>query len=88
MTEQKKQKVTSAILSGTITLAIIFVVIIGYQLASIIIKKDKINKLELEIASIEQSIEDLQSEIDVWGESWKIEERARELGMYRENEDE
>lgn len=88
MTEQKKEKVNSAILSGTITLAIIFIVLIVYQLASIIIKKDTINKLELEIVAIERSIEDLQSEIDVWGETWKIEERARELGMYRENENE
>lgn len=88
MTEQKKQRVNSAILSGAITLAIIFVMLITYQLTSVFIKKDKIKKLELEIASIELEISNLKDEIEIWGETWKIEQRARELGMYKENEEE
>ena len=47
------------------------------------VRKNKIGKLDAEIKYLQQEIENTEDEIISWSYEWKIEKRARELGMYR-----
>ena len=58
-----------------------------YQLAGIIVRKNRIKALDKEIAQITLDIQNTQSEIESWGYDWKIELAERENGLY-ENDDE
>ena len=87
MNEEKKRRVFSAVLSGMIMLITILVAILTYQLVGIVSRKNKIKKLDAEIVYLQQQIEQAESEIEVWALEWKIIERARELGMYFESEE-
>ena len=82
MSEQKKKRVLSASISGAIMLLCILVAIIVYQMVAILQKHNEIKRLDAEIYQIQQNIETTRSEIESWGFAWKIEERARELGLY------
>ncbi len=88
MNEEKKRRVFSAVLSGMIMLVTVLVVMITYQLVGIIQRKNRIKQLDAEIAYLEELIENTEDEIELWNLRIKIEERARELGMYYENEEE
>ena len=88
MTEEKKKRVLSAVLSGMIMLITTLVVIITYQLIGIFSRKNEIARLDAEIVALQAQIEATESEIESWELDWKIIQRARELGMYFENEDE
>ena len=87
MTDQKKRRVFSAVLSGLIMLTVILVSVIAYQLAGILERKKQIELLNDKIAVLTEEIENVKSEIDSWGFDWKIELAEREQGLY-ENEEE
>jgi cell division protein FtsL len=81
MQEEKKKRVMSAITSGIIMLLVILITISVYQIAGIIKRHNKINQLNSEIAYLEAQLQNTNDEIDSWSLKWKIEERARELGL-------
>lgn len=87
MTDQKKRRVFSAVLSGLIMLTMILVSIIVYQLAGILERKKQIELLDNKITVLIEEIDNVKSEIDSWGYDWKIELAEREQGLY-ENEEE
>ncbi|MBR3803836.1 MAG: hypothetical protein IKJ14_00620 [Clostridia bacterium] len=87
MNEEKKRRVFSAVLSGMIMLITILVAILVYQLVGIVSRKNKIEKLDAEIAFLQSQIEQTENDIEVWGLEWKIIERARELGLYFPSEE-
>lgn len=87
MTDQKKRRVFSAILSGAIMLIVILVAVLVYQLVGILERKKQIELLNEKIAILTEDIENVKSEIESWGYDWKIELAEREQGLY-ENEEE
>ena len=87
MSEDKKKRVFSAVLSGLIMMATILIAIVTYQFIGIITRKNQIEKLDAEILALKAQIEQTESEIESWSLEWKIIERARELGMYFEDEE-
>ena len=88
MNQEKKKRVFTAVLSGLVMFITILVAILSYQLVGIISRKNKIEKLDAEIRELQIQIEKTQDEILSWQLEWKIIERARELGMYFEDEEE
>lgn len=87
MTDQKRRRVFSAVLSGIIMLIMILFTVIMYQVVGIVVRKNRIKALDKEIAQITLDIQNTQSEIESWGYDWKIELAERENGLY-ENDDE
>ena len=87
MNEEKKSRIFSAVLSGLIMLTTILVAILTYQLVGIFTRKNKIAELDAEIKYLQEQIKNTENEIDSWELEWKIIERARELGMYFEDEE-
>ncbi|MBR6737177.1 MAG: septum formation initiator family protein [Clostridia bacterium] len=87
MSEEKRKRVLSATLSGLIMLFTVLLAIIAYQLIGISVRKQKIAELDAEISALRQDIENTEDEIESWSFEWKIEKRARELGMYRPDEE-
>ena len=87
MNEAKKRRIFSAVLSGLIMLTVILVSIICYQLVGIFTRKNKIAELDSEIEYLKSQIELTEDEIASWELEWKIIERARELGMYFEQDE-
>ncbi len=87
MSEQKKKRALSALISGAIMLFTILVAILSYQLISIVQKYNEIKRLDEEIYKIQAEIDSTRSEIESWGYAWKIEERERELGLYFNDEE-
>ena len=87
MNEEKKRRIFSAVLSGLIMLTTILVAKITYQLVGIFTRKNKIAELDAEIEYLQKQIELTEDEIASWELEWKIIERARELGMYFEDEE-
>ncbi len=87
MNEAKKRRIFSAVLSGLIMLTTVLIAIISYQLVGIFTRKNKIAELDAEIEYLKTQIELTEDEIASWEYEWKIIERARELGMYFEDEE-
>lgn len=59
-----------------------------YQLIGIGVRQNRINALDSEIARLEQQIQDTDDEIQEWSQRFKIEQRARELGLIYESDEE
>lgn len=87
MTDQKRRRVFSAVLSGIIMLIMVLFTVIVYQVVGIVVRKNRIKALDKEIAQITLDIQNTQSEIESWGYDWKIELAERESGLY-ESDDE
>lgn len=66
MSEEKRQRVFAAVLSGVIMLIAIFAAIIVYQMYGIFARKARIEKLDAEIAALEREIIDIDSETDAY----------------------
>ncbi len=81
MQEEKKKRVVSAVTSGIVMLLVILITITVYQISGIIKRKNKIMQLNNEIVYLQTQLENTNDEIDSWSLKWKIEERARELGL-------
>ena len=87
MSEEKRKRVLSATLSGLIMFFTVLVFILVYQFVGISVRKDRIAKLDAEILQLQREIENTENEIESWSFEWKIEKRARELGMYRPDDE-
>ena len=88
MSEEKKQRVVSAVVSGGIILLFTLITILVYQIVGIYTRKNRINALDAEIAQLYAQIETTEDSIEEWSQRWKIEQRARELGLIYENDEE
>ena len=51
-------------------------------------RKNRINALDAEITQLYAQIETTEDSIEEWSQRWKIEQRARELGLIYENDEE
>ena len=87
MNSEKKKRVFTAVLSGLIMFVTILVAVVSYQLVGIITRKNEIERLDAEIRELQLQIEQTEDEILSWQLEWKIIERARELGMEFEDEE-
>lgn len=81
MTEEKLGKVIVASTVTAVLLLLILLFIMVYQMIAVSVKKSEIEKLEGEIKSYEEIIDQTQDEIDIRMSKWYIEKRARELGL-------
>ena len=88
MSEEKKRRVVSALVSGGIMLLVILVTILAYQLVGIYSRNNRIKALDAEIATLEAQISSTDDSIKEWSERWKIEQRARELGLMYDDDEE
>ena len=88
MSEEKKRRVVSALVSGGIMLLVIIVTILAYQLVGIYSRNNRIKALDAEIATLEAQISSTDDSIKEWSERWKIEQRARELGLMYDDDEE
>ena len=88
MSEEKKRRVLSAVVSGGIMLLFILITILVYQIVGIYSRKNRINALDAEITQLYAQIETTEDSIEEWSQRWKIEQRARELGLIYENDEE
>lgn len=79
MTPEQKRRIIAASTSAMVLLLFILIAVMVYQMISINGRRAKIEKLEAQIAELEEEKEKLTSDIDRWISQWKIEERAREL---------
>ena len=86
MTEAKKKRVLSAATVIAVLLLFILVIIMGYQLAVMSVKKNEIARLNEETRQLEELRENNQSEVELWNTDWKIEERARQLGLRKQTD--
>lgn len=86
MSEEKKKRVFSAVLSGAVMLISILFAVLIYQTSAIIVRKNEIKACNAEISKLYEEIEGVTDEISSWELEWKIEERARELGLHYEKE--
>ena len=86
MTEAKKKRVLSAATVMAVLLLFILVIIMGYQLAVMSVKKNEIARLNEETRQLEELRENNQSEVELWNTDWKIEERARQLGLRKQTD--
>ena len=81
MTESKMRRLVSA---SSVMAVIVFVILIAVMVGQLFVmgaKKAKIERLEAEIAQLEKQKSEIEDDIDLWLTEWKIEERARQLGM-------
>ncbi len=79
MEPEQKSRIIAASTSAMVLLLFILIAVMVYQMISINGRRAKIEKLEAQIAELEEEQEKLTSDIDLWISEWKIEERAREL---------
>ena len=86
MTLEKLQKIVAAVTASAILLLFILVSVMIYQMSVINAKKAEIDRLEAEIAVLEEEKKNTQADIDLWLSDWKIEERLRELGYISSND--
>ena len=79
MTESKMRRVVSALSATAVIVFVILVVALVWQIAALGVKKSRAEKLKAEIALLEEQKEEIEDEIELWQQDWKIEERARQL---------
>ena len=87
MTELKKKRVFSAVLSGLIMLSFILFTFLIYQIVGIVTRKNEIKLLDNQIKLLTEEIKQTESEIESWGYAWKIEQAAREHGLHYAEKD-
>ncbi|MDY2879463.1 MAG: septum formation initiator family protein [Candidatus Borkfalkiaceae bacterium] len=81
MTETKMRRLVSAGTAMSVVLLFVLLFVMVCQLVSLSVKKKEIDRLRSEIETLEREIERTEDEVDTWLQEWKIEERARQLGM-------
>ena len=86
MEEIKMRKLMGASVAAGIIILFVLLVVMVYQIISIGSKKREIDKLKTEIATLEEEMDEMNDEIDLWLQEWKIEERARQIGMINKDD--
>lgn len=85
MSEEKRQRVFAATLSGVIMLIAIFAAIIVYQMYGIFARKARIEKLDAEIAALEKEIENIDSQTEAY--KFLIEKEKAQLERNSKNDE-
>lgn len=86
MTLEKLQKIVVAVTASAVLLLCILISVMVYQMTVINTKKAEIDRLNAEIALLEEEKKNTQADIELWLSDWKIEERLRELGYISESD--
>lgn len=81
MTELKMRRLVSAGTAMAVVLLFVLVLVMAVQLVTLGVKKKEVDRLRGEIETLEREINETENETDTWLQAWKIEERARQLGM-------
>ncbi|MBO4262692.1 MAG: septum formation initiator family protein [Clostridia bacterium] len=81
MTELKMRRLVAAGTAAAVILAVVLVAVLVSQLVVMAVKKAEIERLQTEIVRLQDEKARLEEGIDLWLQDWKIEERARQLGM-------
>ena len=81
MTELKMRRLVSAGTAMAVVLLFVLVLVMAVQLVTLGVKKKEVDRLRGEIETLEQEIDETENKTDTWLQAWKIEERARQLGM-------
>ena len=79
MDELKKRRLLSAATAMAVVLFTVLFISLIWQVAALGVKRAKAEKLQREIEILETEKEQIQDEIELWRQDWKIEERARQL---------
>ena len=85
MEEQKLRKIIAVSVSAAVILLVVLIAIMIYQMIMLQNGRKNVEKLNAEIAELEDRKNDLENQIDIWQAEWKIDERARELGWLYEH---
>lgn len=80
MEEQKLRKILAVSIPTAVILLVTLVAIMVYQMIMLRNGQKNVERLNAEIAALEEKKKDYLDQIDVWQTDWKIDERARELG--------
>ncbi len=86
MTEEKFKRISIAATVCSVVLACILLMVLVFQIATIVVKKNRLKAFDAEKAELERMLEESSDELDICKQDWKIKARARELG-YRFPED-
>ena len=81
MTELKMRRLVSAGTAMAVVLLFVLVLVMAVQLVTLGVRKKEVDRLRGEIETLEQEVDETENETDTWLQAWKIEERARQLGM-------
>ncbi len=79
-----KNLIIASVVTATLLLCILLTMMV-YQMVSIGKKEKHIDRLNGEIAALEEEKKNTQNSIEIWMKDWKIEERARELEYFAPN---
>ena len=80
MSDEKRQKIVSAATAISIIAAFLLIIVFAYQLISLGVKRREKRELEHRITELEEQISQNEDEVEKWLQSWRIDERARQLG--------
>ena len=81
MSEEKMRRIVAAGTATAVIVLVFMLIVLVWQLVAMSVKKAEVNRLQSEIARLEEGIDDCETDIELWMQEWKIEERARQLGM-------
>ena len=79
MDESKKRRLISAASAMAVVVFVILVAALVWQLVTLGAKKAEAERLKAEIDALETEKSEIEDEIELWQQDWKIEERARQL---------
>ncbi len=86
MTVEKKKRLVSSL---TATAVIVFVFLVGVLLFVSIklrVEKKRFESIQAEWEELNEAKKKMDDEKDLWLQEWKIEERARQIGWKKPNE--
>ena len=88
MEETRKKRLTAAASAMSVIVLFMLILVLSYQIVSMVVKTKTRDRLKAEIARYEQEIKDAEENVDLWKQEWKIEERARQLNyVYKQDDD-
>lgn len=79
MDELKRQRILSAATAIAVVFFTVLLISLIWQIATLGVKRAEAKRLQREIDLLETQKEQIQDEIELWQQDWKIEERARQL---------
>lgn len=76
--EKMKRLIVASVVSAVLLLTVLLSIMV-YQMVAMRVTQNKIDRLNYEIAQLENQKQAAEDGITLWTSEWKIEERAREL---------
>ena len=84
MDEQRLRKIIAVSVSTAIILLVTLLFVMIFQMVLLRKGQKNVERLNAEIAALEEQKKDMEDRIELWQTDWKIDERARELGYVYE----